>query len=84
MRKHVSFGACHTGTNRKKNLGLKGSVEDWVLSYDAELTAVTDSRMVELHGEEREIALKSGNLIKLRMLLKRKKCFKSAVGLKVG
>jgi hypothetical protein len=32
--------------------------------------------MVELHGEEREIALKSGNLMKLRMLLKRKKCGK--------
>ena len=42
----------------EKKLGLKWSVEDWVLSYDAELTAVTDSRMVELHGEEREIALK--------------------------
>jgi hypothetical protein len=65
----------------EKNLGLKGSVEDWVLSYNTELSAVTDSRMVELHGEEREIALKSGNLMKLRMLLKRKK---SAVGLKVG
>ena len=58
----------------EKNLGLKGSVEDWVLSYDTELTAVTDSRMIELHGEERDIALKSGNLMKLRMLLKRKKC----------
>ena len=30
--------------------------------------------MIELHGEERDIALKSGNLMKLRMLLKRKKC----------
>ena len=30
--------------------------------------------MIELHGEEREIALKSGNLMKLRILLKREKC----------
>ena len=29
-------------------------------SYDTELSAVADSRMIELHGDEREIALKSG------------------------
>ena len=32
----------------EKNLGLGGSVEDWVLSYNTELTAVTDSRMIEI------------------------------------